>query len=88
MADQSFSKHRRHIVDARTPCSVCHDPHGVSSIQAGGSEHTHLINFDTTIVRPEPTSQRLQYRDTGRLSGNCTLICHGQVHLNMSYEPG
>ncbi len=87
LGDQSFSKHRKHIVDVRTPCSACHDPHGVSSVQAGGSEHTHLINFDTTIVRPDPNTQRLEYRDTGRLSGNCTLICHGQVHINLSYGP-
>lgn len=87
LADQSFSEHRKHIVDERTPCSACHDPHGVSVVQAGGSEHTHLINFDTTIVRPEPTTQRLQFRDTGTLSGNCTLVCHGKVHLNLEYEP-
>jgi hypothetical protein len=87
LGDQSFSEHQKHIVDERTPCSACHDPHGVSTAQAGGSDHTHLINFDTTIVRPEPDSQRLQFRDTGRLSGNCTLICHGQVHINLSYSP-
>jgi predicted CXXCH cytochrome family protein len=86
LGDQSFSSHRKHIVDQRTPCSACHDPHGVSGIQGGGSEHTHLINFDATIVRPEPHSRRMVFRDTGRLSGNCTLICHGKVHLELGYE--
>ena len=87
LGDQSFSGHKKHIVDARTPCSACHDPHGVGGVQTGGSDHTHLINFDTTIVRPEPGTQRLEYRDTGRLSGNCTLICHGRVHVELGYDP-
>lgn len=86
LADQSFSLHSKHIEEERTPCSACHDPHGVSTVQAGTSEHSHLINFDTTIVRPEPTTGRLEYRDTGRLSGTCTLVCHGQSHLNLPYQ--
>lgn len=87
LSDQSFPLHRKHIVDERTPCSACHDPHGVYGVLAGGSSHTHLINFDTVIVRPEPVTQRLEYRDTGRFSGTCTLVCHGVSHVNMPYEP-
>jgi predicted CXXCH cytochrome family protein len=87
LGDQSFSEHRKHIVEERTPCSACHDPHGVNGVLVGGSEHTHLINFNTTIVRPSPSNQRLEYHDTGRLSGNCTLICHGENHVNFSYRP-
>lgn len=86
LSDQSFSLHRRHIVDARTPCSACHDPHGISVTELGGSEHTHLINFDMTIVRPEPISRRVEYRETGKLSGNCTLQCHGKVHVKLAYS--
>jgi len=85
LADRSFPDHRRHIVDERTSCSVCHDPHGISSTQAAGSNHTHLINFDTRVVRPEPGSNRLEFRDLGTLAGSCTLVCHGATHINQEY---
>jgi predicted CXXCH cytochrome family protein len=85
LSDQSFPQHRRHIVDSRTPCSACHDPHGISAITTLGSDHTHLINFDTTIVRPNPTTLRLEFRDLGRFAGSCTLTCHGAVHTDLTY---
>lgn len=84
--DESFSEHKKHIVDERTPCSACHDPHGVPTIVGGNTDRTHLINFDTTIVRPHPQNGRLEFRDTGHFSGNCTLICHGEVHNNEDYN--
>jgi predicted CXXCH cytochrome family protein len=85
LADQSFSAHRIHIVDARTPCSACHDPHGVSTTQTTGSDHTHLINFDTTIVRPDTFTRRIEFRDLGRFAGSCNLICHGEQHIHKAY---
>jgi len=86
LSDESFSEHRMHIVEERTPCSACHAPHGVSNLVPGGSgDHTRLINFDTTIVRPDPQSGRLEFRDTGRLSGSCTLLCHGENHRDERY---
>src|SRR6185369_9861027 len=33
LGNQSFSSHKKHIVDLKTPCSVCHDAHGISSAQ-------------------------------------------------------
>lgn len=86
LSDRSFSEHRRHIVEERTPCSACHDPHGVSSTGPTGSDHTHLINFDTTIVRPAGT-RPIQFRDLGRFAGSCTLTCHGEEHVGETY-PG
>jgi predicted CXXCH cytochrome family protein len=88
LSDQSFSAHAEHIVDARTPCSACHDPHGISTTVAMGSDHTHLINFDTTIVRPETVSRLLGFRDLGRFAGSCTLTCHGVNHVDRAYGPG
>ncbi len=87
LSDQSFRSHRRHIVDERTPCSACHDPHGISRTQALGSDHTHLINFDTSIVRPDSVSRRLQFKDLGTFSGSCTLTCHGSRHFERAYGP-
>ena len=75
----SFSRHRNHIIRGRTPCSACHDPHGVSGSTA---QHGHLINFDVSIV-----GGRRFYADTGRYSGTCTLTCHGVDHVNFTYAP-
>ncbi|MCP4246605.1 MAG: hypothetical protein GY778_06115 [bacterium] len=85
LGNESFPLHRRHIVDQRTPCSVCHDAHGVPPSARGG-DHTHLINFDTSAVRPSDFSRKIEFRDTGRLRGNCTLRCHNFNHENIAYQ--
>lgn len=77
--DESFSFHRVHIVDGRSPCSACHAPHGVTGSR---TQHSHLINFDFTIV-----GGRRFFNDTGRFSGSCTLTCHGVDHVNFNYGP-
>ncbi len=86
--DESFSLHRRHIVDLQTPCSICHDPHGVYRGQGTDVNHGSLINFDMSVVTPadSPTGPRAEYVDTGRFSGSCTLVCHGQMHINFPYS--
>ena len=88
LSDQSFPEHRKHIVEERTSCSACHDPHGVGVTFTTGGDHTHLINFDTTIVRPEPATRRLEFRDLGRFAGTCTLVCHGETHVSEAYGSG
>ena len=85
LGDQSFKEHRKHIVEERSPCSACHDPHGVSSTLPTTSQHTRLINFDTTIVRPNPSNGRLEFKDLGRFAGSCTLTCHGERHNDERY---
>jgi len=88
LGNESFSLHEVHIVQARAPCSACHDAHGVSRSQASGSDHTNLINFDLSIVRPAESAEgnRIIYEDTGRLEGNCTLTCHGLTHIRFPYR--
>jgi len=86
LSNQSFKLHRKHIEGERSPCSACHDPHGVSVGQGGGSDHTHLINFDTRIVRPEPSTGRMEFKDLGRFRGSCTLLCHGEKHRDEDYH--
>jgi hypothetical protein len=88
LANQSFSLHSRHIVDLRTPCSVCHDAHGISSAQGTATNNAHLINFDLSVVQRDATTSRLEYRSTGINSGTCTLSCHGFQHSSLSYGPG
>ncbi|MCC6361583.1 MAG: hypothetical protein IT450_22845 [Phycisphaerales bacterium] len=77
LGDESFSFHRRHIVDERTPCSACHSPHGVGG---DATRHSHLINFDVSIV----SGERL-FVDRGQNAGSCTLTCHGVRHVNLGY---
>ena len=83
--DASFPFHRQHVVDARTPCSACHDAHGISSAQGTRRNNSHLINFDTTIVFPDRVTGMLRYEDTGMNSGSCTLTCHGVDHSPKKY---
>jgi predicted CXXCH cytochrome family protein len=86
LSDESFAYHSLHIVEARTPCYVCHDPHGVNTaVGGGGGDHTHLINFDRIVVQPEGTTGRMEFRDFGRFSGSCTLVCHGRSHVDVTY---
>ncbi len=77
LGDESFPLHRVHIVDGRSPCSACHTPHGVNGSRAN---HSHLINFDISIVLAER-----RFVDRGRFSGSCTLTCHGVRHVNFTY---
>jgi len=79
LSDQSFSEHRRHIVDQRTPCSACHDSHGISQLQGNALNNSHLINFDLAIVQ-QNGSGSLYFQDLGRFSGQCFLNCHGVEH--------
>jgi predicted CXXCH cytochrome family protein len=77
--------HSGHLA-AGIPCSACHDPHGVDDTGAGlTGSHTHLINFDTRIVRPAAGSAAPVFVDEGTFSGSCTLTCHGVAHVRAAY---
>jgi len=72
--------HAGHLtVGGGTSCSVCHDPHGVVDDNVSGS-HTHLINFDSTVVSSAPGQTVPLYTDNGNFTGSCTLVCHGVTH--------
>ena len=85
--NESFSRHRRHIVDFRTPCNVCHDPHGVYRGQGNSRNHSNLINFDLSVVR-SVAGRGVEYVDTGRMSGTCTMVCHDFTHVDFPYSGG
>jgi predicted CXXCH cytochrome family protein len=85
LQDRSFKYHRLHIVDQRTPCSVCHDSHGISGTKASASNHSSLINFDLSVVSPDPVTGRLEFRSRGTFSGTCALSCHGSNHSPKEY---
>ncbi len=86
LADESFPQHKKHVVDQKTPCSVCHDPHGVP--ETSGSDHAHLINFDTAVVYESTDasgSPERAFRQLGLRAGSCTLLCHGSDHQRRAY---
>ncbi len=80
LADQSFKEHRMHIVEERTPCTVCHDSHGVAT-------NNHLINFDKMAVFPPNGGGAVRFVDQGPRSGACYLKCHGENHNPLTYHP-
>lgn len=87
LGDESFPFHSRHIVNARTPCSACHDAHGISRTQGNSRNHSSLINFDRSIVRPATggLGARIEFEDLGRFRGSCTVSCHGVTHVRLEY---
>jgi len=85
LSDRSFTEHNRHIVHVRAPCSACHDAHGISRGEGTSVHNAHLINFDLTVVRPDPLTQRLEYTSEGFQKGACFLSCHGRNHSPNSY---
>ncbi|MFQ5610184.1 MAG: hypothetical protein ACE5F8_07945, partial [Woeseiaceae bacterium] len=83
-ADDSFGEHDKHVRNEDTPCSACHDPHGVSATQGNSVNNSHLINFDLNIVSPN-SSGLLMFEDLGTFRGECYLSCHGEEHDPKSY---
>lgn len=83
--------HYGHVFLNNTPCSICHDPHGVRDNGLSGS-HTHLINFDIDVVNVVPGQPEGVpfFTDNGTRSGSCTLVCHGITHIpnHTGTEPG
>lgn len=85
LGDESFSEHRQHILEERTPCSTCHDPHGIDQRTGSPAANAHLINFDLAEVEPDPVTGRLEYESQGPGMGRCYLNCHGEVHSPAQY---
>lgn len=83
--DASFEEHKKHVEGEDAPCSACHDPHGISAFQGDPMRNAHLINFDRTIVFPDPVTGRLEFEELGRFQGRCFLRCHGENHSPKEY---
>lgn len=84
LSNASCREHDRHIRDQNASCSICHDPHGVSSAQGTTTNNAHLINFDKRFVTPN-SAGILRWEQTGPRSGRCYLTCHGDNHNGASY---
>jgi hypothetical protein len=85
LSNASFSAHKLHIVGQRTPCAACHDGHGIASSQGSPTGNTNLINFATNIVLPDRATGKLEFRDLGLFTGQCSLTCHGRDHSPVAY---
>jgi cytochrome c553 len=85
--NESFKFHKKHI-KKKTPCSACHDPHGISFSQGNSTNNSNLINFDTSIVFPDPDTGRLEFEDLGTFRGQCYLKCHNKEHSPAEYRLG
>ena len=75
--------HYKHVVEVKTSCNTCHDPHGISSSQGMPNRNTHLINFNTNVV--SPSNGNLYFQDGGDRSGRCLLKCHNHDHAPAVY---
>ena len=65
-------------IEERASCSICHDPHGISSTQGNLTNNKFLINFDTRFVTPSNGILRID--DLGGRSVRCYMVCHGENH--------
>ncbi|NOY58043.1 MAG: hypothetical protein GXO75_03785 [Calditrichaeota bacterium] len=78
--------HKKHIVRENASCNICHDPHGISSSQGNTTNNSHLINFDLSVVSPDPRTSKLEYVSLGHRGGECYLSCHGENHSPKRYR--
>ncbi|HET8542583.1 MAG TPA: cytochrome c3 family protein [Anaeromyxobacter sp.] len=78
LSSASGFPHQEHVAGQSTPCSACHDAHGVSREAGNERSNAHLVSFDLTIVRPNRGQPR--YDATGARTGSCTLTCHDVKH--------
>ncbi|HET8542450.1 MAG TPA: cytochrome c3 family protein [Anaeromyxobacter sp.] len=83
-ARSAFPAHRRHVVDSRTPCSGCHNAHGISALAGTPQANAHLIDFDLSFVQAG-TRGPPRYDVLGPRSGSCNLTCHDKVHADTRY---
>ncbi|HXW68178.1 MAG TPA: cytochrome c3 family protein [Dissulfurispiraceae bacterium] len=83
----SWTKHYDHIVTDNTPCSACHDPHGIYDPSDGmlTGSHSRLINFDTSIAQPVAPNTVPMFNSSMAGSGSCTLVCHNHTHICSKY---
>ncbi len=77
LSSASFSGHR-HAFEERGSCSLCHDPHGISSTQGNTTSNKYLINLDTRFLTP--VNGILRIDDLGGGSVRCYMVCHGESH--------
>ena len=74
--------HRR---ASRRPARSATTPTASPPPRARRCTTAQLINFDVSIVQPDPVTHRLEFDATGVNRGSCYLRCHGKSHSPKSY---
>jgi len=85
LSDASFKQHNRHLGLGASPCSVCHDPHGIQRRAGQHHQQQSPDHFDTRFVSPS-VSGLLRFESIGQGSGRCYLNCHGKEHTRSAIE--
>jgi cytochrome c553 len=76
MSEQNpFPLHKKHVEEHRTPCSTCHDAHGISAEQGNTTNNAHLMNFDIRYTE-RSTNGLFEYKSLGQGRGTCSMQCH------------
>ena len=84
LTEVSFRGHDKHVRGASSSCSICHDPHGISSTQGNATNNSSLMNFDRRFVTPS-SGGILRYENLGAGRARCYLTCHAKNHNPLSY---
>ena len=80
----AFPLHQEHVVEDRTPCSYCHNPHGATVGRA-----LIFFNEPTSLTNVNPSgSGRLEFVSMAPGEGACFLTCHGRDHDPLGYGAG
>ncbi len=79
LSGQSPFPHRAHVVVQNTPCSACHDAHGISMRAGNDRENAHLVSFDLAIVGARQGPPR--YETAGPGHGSCNVTCHDRPSM-------
>lgn len=85
LANESFAGHRQHIVDQQTPCSACHNAHGIDPAAGNAMNNAGLMDFDRAVVDAHPAAGGPEYVAAPGAQGTCTLRCHGKDHDGATY---
>lgn len=76
-----FPVHALHVVEERTSCATCHNPHGSTDYRALIRFGEHL---ESGVVSPS-ASGVLGFESLSSGSGSCSLTCHGRNHDPEAY---
>jgi hypothetical protein len=78
LGDESFKKHKLHVVYQNTSCATCHTAHG-------SREYPYLIRFNPSVVEPGPDGGP-EFQEAAPGKPRCYLSCHGAEHTLSGVE--
>jgi predicted CXXCH cytochrome family protein len=73
LADDSFKRHKFHLVQVEASCGACHTAHG-------SLDNSHLIEFDKKSVFASNSASVPTYIPGAAGQPKCYLNCHGVEH--------